>query len=281
MLRTVLLPTDLSDRCARVVAFAEGLPALGVHRVILAHVVEASGLEGPIIAAKVDEARDRLAKLAERLEQAGLLVELRVPAGDPFRELYGLAASRSIDAVVCGTHGKGLVQQMFQGSISERLLSEGPKPMLLARFGLLKQVEDPAELAGRFGERVVMPTDFSAPARRAFDLAVGLPSGSVGQLRLVHAVENILDPERLDRVVTGATFQLENLKEIAESQGIETTISVRKEPPADAVLAEIAAQGATGVIMGSRGRGALGQAILGSISMKVVREAPCPVLVVQ
>jgi nucleotide-binding universal stress UspA family protein len=280
MLRSVLLPTDFSDECRLVWAFARGLPAMGVHRVVLAHVVDASGLEGPIIAAKADEARDRLAVIARDLESAGLLVELRVLTGEPFRELLALAAERSIDGIVAGTHGKHIIQQMFQGSVSERLLQESACPMLAVKYGLLAQADDPADLAREFGRSVVMPTDFSGPARHAFDVALAMPPGVPERLHLVHVVEDILDPERAERVRCGAEFQLENLQEIAERNGVTTTTRVRSGSPGKAVLAEVVERNATGVIVGSRGRAPLTEALIGSVSMTVFREAACPVLVV-
>lgn len=280
MLRTVLLPTDFSKDDRLVWAFAKGLPGLGVRRIVLAHVIDASGLEGPVIGTKADEARDRLAEVAARLEEAGLLVELRVPAGDPFRSLLALAAEHRIDAVVCGTHGKHLLERVIAGSISERLLHECHNRILLTRYDLLSESADPASLAGAFGRQVVMPTDFSDPARHAFDAALELPAGALESLHLVHVIEDILDPGRRETVLSGARFQLENMQEIAERRGITTTYAVPCGDPKGAVLAEIASCGATGVIVGSRGRSPLGEMFLGSVSTHMVREAPCPVMVV-
>ena len=280
MLRTVLLPTDFSSECTLVWDFASGLGALGVHRVVLAHVVDASGMEGPVIGAKADEARDQLAAVAERLEAAGLTVELRVRAGDPYHELLALSHESAIDAIVCGTHGKRLIAQMVQGSISERLLQEGDTPILLARYDLMRESGDPAALARRFGERLVMPTDFSGPARRAFDMAVRLPAGVVEELHILHVIEEVLDPERREKIANGAEFQLENLHEIAERLGVTSSFGVRVGDPKKESLAEVADRGASGVVVGSKGRSPLGEALMGSVSNTLVREAGCPVLVV-
>jgi len=75
--RTVLLPVDFSDDNHLILAFARGLPALGVRHVVLGHVVEVSGLEGPLIARKVDEARERLRAYADVLVAEGLAVGYR------------------------------------------------------------------------------------------------------------------------------------------------------------------------------------------------------------
>ncbi len=280
MLRTILLATNFEPECELVCEFSRGLVDLGVKRAVLAHVVDASGMEAPVISRKVDDTRERLREVARPLEEAGIFVELRIPAGDPFDELLALSHETHIDCMVIGTHGKRIMQQLFEGSVSEHLLQETTVPMLLVRFELLDAAEAARELAAGFGRMVVLATDFSASSRRAFDMAVGLPAGALERLHLVHAYEPPLADEKRQRVEHGALFQLENLAEIAESHGITTTVAVVPEDPKTAVLAEVERTGASGVIVGSRGRGVFQEAILGSVSMTLVRKAPCPVLVV-
>jgi len=49
--------------------------------------------------------------------------------------------------------------------------------------------------------------------------------------------------------------------------------------PGPAVCELAAARGARAIVMGSRGRGGLKRALLGSVSDYVVRNAPCPVVI--
>jgi nucleotide-binding universal stress UspA family protein len=49
--------------------------------------------------------------------------------------------------------------------------------------------------------------------------------------------------------------------------------------PAEQIVAEAEDGGYDIVVVGSRGRGALGRLILGSVSTEVIARAPCPVLV--
>jgi nucleotide-binding universal stress UspA family protein len=51
--------------------------------------------------------------------------------------------------------------------------------------------------------------------------------------------------------------------------------------PADAVVAAARGRSADLVVVGRRGRGQLAAALLGSVSQKIINEAPCPVLVVR
>ena len=280
MIRTVLLPTDLSDESDLVVEFALGLGSLGVRRLVLAHVVDAAGVEAPVTASKIDIALEKMRAVAGRVERSGMLVELRVPAGDPVKELLGLSSERHIDAVVCGTHGKKNLERRGAGSVAERLFKRTRVPTLLVRFGLLHEAEDPSELARAFGQAVVLPTDFSASARRAFDLTMSLPSGVIDRLHMIHVIDPTLRGDRLVKHEHGAEFQLGNLTAIAKEAGLEPTGMTRSGEAGRVILREAKQREATGIIMGTRGQSPLEKTPLGSASTEVVRQAPCPVLVV-
>lgn len=280
MLRTVLLPVDFSEDNPLILAFARGLPALGVRRVLLGHVVEVSGVEGPLIARRVDEALERIREYAAELETAGLGIEVRVATGDPVDELGALAAETRVDGIVYGSHAKTVVDQLLAGSVSERLLRDATLPHLVVRFDLLRNQADPADLLRRFGEKVVLPTDFSLSASRAFTRAIEMPPGVVKHLFLLHAIDPALTGEKLRRAQEGAEFQLRNLQAMCAQQAVTASISTRLDTPVHAILWEIQHRAATGVIAGTRGRNAVQEMLLGSVSMTLLRQASCPVLIV-
>jgi nucleotide-binding universal stress UspA family protein len=248
--------------------------------VVLLHVVETTGLEGPAIAAKVDEACDRLRTIAPVLEAVGLSVEVRVPTGDPFDTIVALASEMGVGAIVLGSHAKGLMSQLVEGSVSERLLRDAPVPMLLVRFDLLKNQSDPTTLLKRFGEKVVMPTDFSLAASHAFTSAMDLPKGLIKTLYLMHVVDVGLTGEKLRKTEEGAEFHLRNLQAMAQQRGIATSIVIRRGDPQRAILEELDERRATGVIASTRGRNAVQEALMGSVSMTLLKQASCPVMIV-
>jgi len=280
VVRTVLLPVDFSDDNPLILAFARGLPWLGVRHVILGHVVEASGLEGPLIARKVDEARDRLLEHASELSAAGLSVEVQVVTGDPVEELSALAAETHVDAAVYGSHAKSVAGQLFVGSVSDRLMREATIPHLVVRFDLLRNQADPAVLLRRFGEKLVLATDFSLSAAHAFTFTVDLPPGAVKHLTLLHAIDPALTGEKLRRAEEGAEFHLKNLQAMCTQQKMPSSVSIRVDTPVHAVLDEIGERRASGVIVGTRGRNAVQEMLMGSVSMTLMRQASCPVLIV-
>jgi nucleotide-binding universal stress UspA family protein len=280
MLRTVLLPIDFSADSDLVMRFCTGLGELGTRRVVCCHVVDATGLEGPVIAAKLDAARQRMRTATKPLADAGFDVEVRLPTGDPETELLALATENHIDAVVCGTSGKTLADRLLSGSVSERLASSSGLPALTVRHDLLRSVADPAALAKGFGRMMLVPTDFSGTAARALNIALSIPKKAVGTIRVLHILPEAKDAVRATQQETGAEFQLRNLVAIARERGLPATPVIGHGVPERAILGEIDACGVSGVVIGSRGRTALQEVLMGSVSMTLMRQASCPVLIV-
>ncbi len=90
-------------------------------------------------------------------------------------------------------------------------------------------------------------------------------------------------PEVVDAAWEGAREEADRSVErtaaaIGDGRSIERRIETGE--PGLAIVAAAEELGAEAVVIGSRGRGAIRRALLGSVSSYVVRHAPCPVLVV-
>jgi nucleotide-binding universal stress UspA family protein len=129
---------------------------------------------------------------------------------------------------------------------------------------------------------VVVATDGSVQARAAAATAATFPwPRGAGLLALVASE---LPPAEWPRATWAAVGAgLERVAAQARRALERGPHTVRSEvvhrAPTEAVLA--AARGAGAVVVGSRGHGALGRLLLGSVSRTVVRAAGCPVLVVR
>lgn len=280
MLRSVLIPADFSAESGLILRFAEGLPALGVKRVVLGHVVEASGMEGPVIAAKVDKARDGIRSLTSRLTDAGLDVEVRVGTGDPAQGLLALARESYVSAVVCGTHGRGIMSKLFAGSVAEEIAVEANVPTMLVRFDLLRTREEPASFARDFGKQVLLPTDFSSSSTRALMSILELPKGAVSMLYLMHVLDPNLRGPQLERAKEGAGFELDSARKMAEQAGVQARCVVKQGAALRTIMQEANERRVSGIVVGTRGQNPFQEAVLGSTSMTLVRQASAPVMIV-
>jgi len=274
---SMLVPVGLDLRDEKFLRYVCGLSVQSVNKLIIATAVELSGLEGPLVAAEVNRARERLALMVQsRMDSCKMDVELRVVTGHPIASMLALAEQADVDMICCGTSGKSVVDALFEGSVSERLFSAGQLRTMTVRYELLTSVEDPIELAVDFARRLVVPTDFSAAATRAWLSAVERPTQAIDIVTALH----VLPTGHTEEDARDAEVFMRGLLAIAEGHGVKARTVIRADgDPAKVVLNYISEIGATGCITGQHGHGALRHAMLGGLSLTLLREASCPVVV--
>lgn len=236
-----------------------------------------------------EEAEAVAAKGVEVARAAGLAATAVVQdAGSAWRGICEAARERSADVVVCGSHGRGGLARAYLGSTSTSLLHRAPCPVLVVPPGRF----DP-------GGPAVIGFDASDGARAAVRSAARLFPGRptvvvhawrsavkrslVGSALLATPLDEVASIARdIDELLAGnASDVAEEGAALARELGL--TASARAVESADAAWRELAAaaesEGAAVAVVGSRGRGALASAVLGSVSSGLVHNAPLPVLV--
>jgi len=273
---TMLVPIGSDSYSQKMLRYVCGLSVQSVRRVLVATVVDDSGMEAPVVAAEMDRARERLAAWNCTLaNECPMHIEARVLTGDPTGSILALVQQADIDVLCCGTEGKSIVEALFAGSISEDLFTSGKVRTMTIRNELLDSVDDPAQLGRDFARRLVIPTDFSASATRAWLSAFERPVEAIGELHAIHVL-TVDDPTRR----RNAEVLLQGLMDIAREHGVQAKYEILVGAnPAQVVLDYLDAVSATGVITGQRGRGPLRSNLLGSLSLRLLREANCPVVV--
>jgi nucleotide-binding universal stress UspA family protein len=145
--------------------------------------------------------------------------------------------------------------------------------------------------------RLLVAIDGSGPSLRAVEMATALAAATGGSIRLLYAVDvdwlRIVGgaPVGVGALGVGARMaeiqqalqdeaeaQLAACRRVCERAGVAVSGGVELARPVEAILR--AARDADLVVMGSRGRGALSGAILGSVSQRVIAGTETPVLVV-
>lgn len=273
-IRKMLLPVSFDPSDSKMLSFACGLSRQGVRELVVAHVVDSSGVEPPVIIRGVERARERLLEMVSGLsKECGLEIEVRVVTGKVLREITALAHETNVDVVCCGTEGKSFVDYLFSGSVSEDLALKGDERTMTVRLDLLESVEQARRRAADFARQLVVPTDFSGSAMRAFLSAFYRPAEAIGAVHLLHIADD-------DEGSADVGAQLRGMASMAAHEhGVEVVTAIREGDAPQAVLDYIDEVGGTGVITGRRGRSTLTRGLLGSVSMKLMQDAPCPVVI--
>jgi nucleotide-binding universal stress UspA family protein len=135
---------------------------------------------------------------------------------------------------------------------------------------------------------IVVPVDGSAPSDAAVDLAVAVAKADGARLTFCHVVHVPLPihdaggfaREQLmqDETTTGKSV-LDAARNRAAQAGIQSQTELLSDPLVDAVLDMVKEKNADLIVMGSRGRGALARAVMGSKTADVIARSHVPVLV--
>lgn len=204
--------------------------------------------------------------------------ELLVGRGDVPARIRSIAERERAGLLVVGSRGRGLLASALFGTVSGAVAVAAACPVLVVPPG--RQVTE---------GRIVAGVDGSDASREAAQVALALSRRLHAELVLAHVFslrpipgtpsaqqdrEALLEAER-DRA-------RKELAEVAADFGIEerATRLVAGWPEADALSSLATAEQAAMVVVGSRGRGGIRSALLGSVSFELTRTAPCPVVVV-
>jgi len=139
--------------------------------------------------------------------------------------------------------------------------------------------------------RILCPTDLSDVAPRAFDHALALARFHQAEVELAYVSEPLLPgpvaPASyppwvvLDPAVRGRLQSaLETLAGPARAVGVPVRFGVYEGGVVAEILDRARAWPADLLVMGTHGRGGFERLVLGSVTEKVLRKAPCPVLTV-
>ena len=224
-----------------------------------------------LVRAKLErEAQEVLDKQVDLIEGiGGVVAEAHLRVGRTVDEILDLSEEIEAGLLVVGSRGLGGVKRLLMGSVSEGIVHHARRPVLVTRGG--EAAWPPV--------RGVVGDDSSEDARKAAELAAGIGKLFGAQVLLVRVYPDCLDDEALwqaERDLEGRASKLEDIL----GHRPQTKIKATASGPAVAILETAQVEeGPTLIAIGSRGLGPIGRVRLGSVSTKVVRAAPGPVLV--
>ncbi|MEP6648866.1 MAG: universal stress protein [Lapillicoccus sp.] len=192
-----------------------------------------------------------------------------------------IESSHHADILVVGSRRLPAASAFLLGATSLEVAAHSACPVVVVRESERLQPN-----AGR----VVVGVDGSAVSSEAVGYAFAHAAAHGLELTVLHAYQ----PEYVAGVISELAAEESNVRLVQEELAVtsETFVGWREKFPDVAVHARtvpshpvdalVAASKTAGlVVVGSRGRGALGSALLGSVGQGVLRHAHCPVAVVR
>jgi nucleotide-binding universal stress UspA family protein len=132
-------------------------------------------------------------------------------------------------------------------------------------------------------EKILLAVDESEHARKAVPAAIELARAGGGTVQVLHVRDVVFATAVVDDSDKDARRLVAGVVEELKQAGVAAEGSVRSSTagPARAILEQARDLDATLIILGSRGLGALGGLLLGSVAHKILQLASCPVLVIR
>lgn len=133
-------------------------------------------------------------------------------------------------------------------------------------------------------DKILCPVDFDQNSLLALGLATELAQERKAALYLMHVVAMPPGPEvalPFGKMETAARTKLEKLAREKVGSAARYEVDIAMGDPGVEVVQWAKRMGADLIVMATHGRKGLRRLALGSVTERVVREAPCPVLTVR
>lgn len=279
----ILLATDLSCRCDRALDRAAMLAREWQADLLVVHVMEAEA-ENMLDAREGwsrFERRDAVKVMRRRVEAdlAELandlpLIDVVVATGDPADRIIEIAEQEGCGLIVTGIARDEQLGRMFVGTTVNRLIRKSRVPVLVVH-----------SRARRSYRTILVATDFSETSRQALVTSVGLfPDAGI---TLVHG----LDVPRAPFDYTDAGDACRAMERDQRAQFLQATaidpsvrdtigLSIRRGDPEQVVADYAIENGADLTVIGSHGRSALFDVVIGSTTKRLLEQLQGDMLIV-
>lgn len=276
MFEKLLIPIDFSADTDPILETAARVP--NVREAVLVHVVDAThqSVKGWTHGPEIEGAKIQLEELAKKLEKADIAARTRVDtitSGDVPHAILAAARREAALLIVMGAQGIGCLSDLLLGSVASTMLRIADRPVLIVR----DRQPGTGRPSGSILAKVLVPTDFSAPADAALAAVKGFEG--VGEIVLAHAVTSGEGEQEIASLVNDAEARLARLRDTLQASGIRASVHVHVGQAAREIGKIADEEDATLIAISTHSRGRIGDLILGSTTRDVATSALRPLLV--
>ncbi len=290
MYRTIVVPLDGSEFAARALPYAEQLARSSTGRVVL---VRAMALRGVTVSEQLEREMETQPAIEEELKHVandvsgrGVPGEIAVYYGEAAQAIESAAERCQADLIVMSTHGRGGLARLAYGSVAERVLRKGTRPVMLVPIHCM-------DIWNGVRGPIVVPLDGSAVAEEAIGPAIELARSLGTSLLFLQVIE---PPSSAMYMSTpGAVFPVVDLDAWAEEvkpymnevasrvtkEGVKAVAETFIGYAAASIATVAADHKACAIVMTTHGRTGLARLVIGSVTNGVTQRADMPVLVVR
>jgi nucleotide-binding universal stress UspA family protein len=303
--RRILVPDDFTEASSEALRYARALGKYGCHELHLLHVVPdarrepwAGDSEELDLAGLTEEwVRDAGIGLQRRACELRSAFDVRtaVRLGTAPEQIVTYAAEQHADLIVLGAHRDLRSAEWLRGSIAERVVRKALCPVLTVPGGgrdiaPIDEALAPHDASHPAIRSILIPVDFSAGAELALrhGLTLAREYGATAHVLYVYDppwTRNSAYHAPPAHVTEELRYRAERTLglDIARHHGLPLHVhpAVRVGDPYAEIVQYAGEIRAGLIVVGTHSRHTIGRQLLGSVTQKVLRRAPCPILTVQ
>lgn len=287
--QSILCPVDFSEISREALAWSLELTRNLQGELTILHAVDTALMSVGNLVAMPDgmeelrrQSKQQMDSLTAGLDLSSSLVV--VEEGVPADVIVKATEDREIDLLVMGTHGLSGLQRLLLGSVMEKVLHRVNVPLM----SFCPRAPD----AGHAPKNILLAVDFGPETASVMRHGVWLAEHFGAKLFGAHAVPvpyvvlndrsmERLTPEQLERLKDTLTAERrEELADLFPQSTAPVEVVATVGSAYQAISDAIERHGIDLVVMGRGGHGRRHLGWVGSTCHKLVRSAPCPVLIV-
>lgn len=295
MYKKILYPIKFEEFSLNILSCVANFKKTGTTEIILLHVIDVSklpmdkyeGYSEADVKRWMEIASIKMTEAEGIIKDAGLKAKSRIEVGVPYREILRVAKEENVSLIVSGRQKRGILGEIFIGSNTDKVIRYGNLhvyvPKYPAMFGADKEACE--RFCKRLFSKVLYPTDWSDCAQKALRYLKGLKEAGVVEVIVAHVMDEkamkLQPAEKFSEFERKDKEKLEMVKEDLEKEGfkVKTRLHVGK---AGVDLIKIAKEEDVSlIIMGSHGKGYIGEVLWGSVARNVVEYSDRPVLLIK
>jgi len=286
MLDKILVPIDLSTENELVLNFVVGLKSMGLKDIHLVHVLGVARVSTRPVKDEIQgQVAERLSEIGKIAEENGIGVHNEILEGKVDDEIIDFAEHKNISMIVTGSHGKSAINEILTGSVSEGLARKSKIPILVLHYDYLKKIKKEAlyKKAVDLFKKVLITIDFTDVSKVAIDYSSKLVKAGLKEAIILHSIDKkrIESNEEKLKLLQKCKEKTEKYATNLEEAGAAATAICRIGVPLKEIGDLAEEEDVSLIITGSQGKGIFREFASGSVSMKVLRSASRPLMLIQ
>ena len=296
LFKKILIPTDFSRHAEHLLECVSDLEKFGTEEVALLHVIDPMRIAhwtDPL--ASIDEyamqkikedVRKELEKIASKAKLfQKITTKYRIEVGVPYQEIVRVAGEEGSSLIIMGSHGRSFVKGAVLGSVTQNVLRHTSIPLLIEKVKFIESEKGMIcqRVCKEMFGKILYPTDFSSASLSALLVIKQLREAGAKGVVAAH----IQDTKRLAPLANKMaefnkidTARLKEIKKRLESIGYQVKTILKDGVPFVEINKIAEEEDVSIIVLSTKGKSAVEEALIGSVSEEIARHHIRPVLLI-